>query len=165
MGAGHRTIAVPIRRHRRVLIRPLGLEQTKTAADGQNCRNQREGHCDRDQYAYRARDAQGLEIGQPGKAEAENGSGDSQTGRQDNLGDPAVGGVVSRFPILAGLTCLLISTEEEYPVVRSSRDPDRYQQIDDVGSKTNDLVIAEERDDSSGHLQFDADHHQQNELR
>ena len=110
--------------------------------------------------AHRAGDAQGLEEGQPGKAQAEDRSGDRQTGRQDNLGDTAVGGVESRFPILAGLTCLLIPPEEEYPVIRSSRDPERYQQIDDEGSKTNDLVIAEKRDDSSGHLQLYPDHQQ-----
>ena len=119
---------------------PLGLEQTETASDSKNCRNQRKRDRDRDQYAHRARDAQGLEIGQPGKAQAENRSGDSQAGSQDNLSDPAVCGVVSRFPILAGLTRLLIPTEEEYPVVRSSRDPDGYQQTNGVGSKTNNLV-------------------------
>jgi hypothetical protein len=102
-----------------------------------------------------------LEIRQPGKAEAENRAGDSQTGSQDILRDPAVCGVVRRFPILAGLTRLLISPDEEYPVVRSSRDPEGYQQINGVGSKTNNLVIAEERDDSSGRQQFDPNHQQQ----
>ena len=102
-----------------------------------------------------------MEHGQAGKAEAENRSGDSHTGGQDNLGDPAVCGVVSRFPILAGLTCLLIPPGEEYPVVRSSRHPDGYQQTNGEGSKTKNLVIAEERDDSSGHLQFYPDHQQQ----
>ncbi len=92
-------------------------------------------------------------------------SGDRQTGGQDHLSDSAVGGVESRFPIFAGLTRLLISPEEEYPVVRSSRDAEGYQQINGEGSKTNEPVIAEERDDSSGHLQFDPDHDQQKRLR
>ncbi len=138
----------------------LGLEQPKAAAYGNRRRNQREGHRDRDDHAHCARDAQGLERGQPSEAEAEEGSGDSQAGRQDNLRHPVIRGVVSRCPILAGLTCLLIPTEEEYPVVRSSSDPERYQKTDGVGSKTDDLVMAEKRDDSSRHLQFHADHQQ-----
>src|ERR1700739_3107419 len=49
-----------------ILDLPLGVEQTETASDIKNCRNQRERDGDRDEYAHRARDAQGLEKGQPG---------------------------------------------------------------------------------------------------
>ena len=68
------------------------------------------------------------------------------------MSDPAVCGVESRFPILAGLSRLLIPPDEEYPVVHSGRDPEGHQQINGEGSKTDNLVIAEERDNSSGHL-------------
>ena len=127
-----------------------------------NCRNKREGDGDRDDYAQRAGNGQSLEMRQPGKLEAEKRPGDSQTGGQDNLGDPVVCGVIRRFPVLAGVACLVVSAEKEYPVIGSCRDPDRYQQINGKGSKTDHPLIAEERDESSGHLQFYPDHHQQN---
>ena len=128
----------------------LGVEQAETAPESKSCRNERERDRDRDEYARCARDAQGLEIGQSGEGEAENRPGDRQTGSQDNFGDPAVRGVVSRFPILAGLTGLLIPPQKEYSVVGSSRDARRYQQINDEGSESDKLMMAEECDNSSG---------------
>ena len=86
------------------------------------CRNQRERHRDHDEHSHRAGDAQSLEIGQPGEAQAKHRSGDRQTGTQDHFGNPAVCGVEGRLPVLAGLTRLVIAPEEEYPVVRSGRD-------------------------------------------
>ena len=79
----------------------------------------------------------GLEIGQSGKAEAEDCPSDRHTGGQYNLRDPAVGGVVSRFPVFTRLTRFLIPPSEEYPVVGSSRDADGYQEVDDECSKAN----------------------------
>ena len=55
------------------------------------------------------------------------------------LRDPAVCGVVSRFPVLAGLARLLIAPGEKYRVVRSGRDHDRHQQINDVSGEANEL--------------------------
>ena len=160
MGAGHLTTAVPIRLHRRALTLRLGSNSPKRLPTAIAAGTSVSGHRDRDDHAHCARDPQGLESGQPSEAEAENGSCDSQAGRQDNLRHRVIRGVVSRCPILAGLTCLLIPTEKEYPVVRSSSDPKRYQKTDRVGSKTNDLVMAEKRDDSLRYLQFYADNHQ-----
>ena len=50
---------------------------------------------------------------------------------------------------------------KKYSVVRSSRDPEGYQQIDGEGSKTNDLVMAKKGDDPAGDLQLHPDHQQQ----
>src|SRR5271169_6550647 len=123
----------------------------ETTSDSENCRNQRERYRDRDRYAHRARDTQYLEKGQPGEAQAETRPSDRQTGGQDNLGDPAVRGVVRRFPTVAGLTCLLVPTDEKYPIVCSSGQAHRYQQINGEGGKTNNLVMAKECDNSAGH--------------
>ncbi len=101
---------------------------------------------------------------QPREAQAENRSGNRQTGGQDNFGHAAVGGVVGRFPVLAGLTGLVIPADEKYPVICSSRDHESDQQIDGERREADNLVIAEERDDSPGHLQFDP-HHQQQRIR
>ena len=54
---------------------------------------------------------------------------------KDNVGDPAIHGVEGRFPVLAGLACLLIAADEENPVVGSGRDPDRHQQVNGEGGK------------------------------
>ena len=91
-----------------------------------------------------------LKIGQPGKAQAEDCPGDRQTGRQDNVSDPAIGGVVGRFRVLAGLTCLLIPPDEEYPVIGSGRDAEENQHINGKRREHKNIVMAEKRDDSSG---------------
>ena len=122
MGAGHRTIAVPIRRHRRAAQTALGFEQPKPTGDGDSCRNQRHRDCDCDEHANCAWNGHALEVGQPGKAQTEDRAGDRQTGRQHDRGDTAIRGVEGRFAVLAGLTCLLVPTEEKYPVVGSGRD-------------------------------------------
>ncbi len=133
---------------------PLGVEQAETAAGSHNSRNERKGHCDRDQDPDRAGDAQGLEEGQTRKSQAEDRAGDRDTRGQDDFSHTAVGGVESRFAVLAGSTRLFISPEEEYPVICSSRDPDGHQKVHHEGSKPNDPMKPEERDDSPGHLQF-----------
>ena len=161
MGAGHRTIAVPTRRHPRTLIFRLGSNRPKRLPTARTAGTSVSATATATNMPTAQGTPRALEIGQPGKAEAEKRSGDRQTGGQDNLGDPAVRGVVSRFPVLAGLTCLLIPPDEEYPVVGSSRDPDGYQQINGEGSETDNPVMAKERDDSPGHLQFYPDHQQQ----
>ncbi len=101
-----------------------------------------------------------MKKGQPSKGQAETGPGDRQTGGQDNLGDPVVSSVVRRLPTVAGLACLLVPPDKKYPVVGSSRQAHRYQQINGEGGKSNNVVIAKECDYSSGHLQFYPDDQQ-----
>ncbi len=63
--------------------------------------------------------------------------------------------------VLAGLTRLLISTEEEYPVIGSGRHREGHQQINGKRREYNDIVIAEKRDDSPGRKYFDPNRDQQ----
>src|SRR5262249_29672848 len=121
---------------------PSGLEQTETASDGKNRRNQRDRDRDGDRHAHRARDSEDLERRQPGKAQTVKRSGDRQSGGHDDLGDSAESRIVSRFPIFASLPRFLISPDEKYPVVRSSGDYEGYEQIDGEGRETNNFVMA-----------------------
>src|ERR1700722_15585299 len=132
----------------------------ETSSDSKNCRNQRKCDRDRDRYAHRARNAQGLKKGQPSKRQTETGPGNSQTGGQDNLGDPVVSRVVRRLPTVAGLTCLLVPPDKKYPVVGSSRQAHRYQQINCEGGESNNVVIAKKCDQPLGYLQFYPDYQQ-----
>jgi hypothetical protein len=45
--------------------------------------------------------------------------------------------------ILAGLACFLVPAYEEDSVVRSGRDSDGHQQVDDVGGEADDAVQTE----------------------
>src|ERR1700744_1808134 len=122
---------------------PLGLEKfSPPGSGGENCGNQRECDGNRDKYAHRARDADGLEKRQPGKTEAEKRPGDRRAGGQDNLGGSVVCGVEGCFPILAGLTCFLVPAEEKYSVVCTRGDPDGYQEIAGVGGQADKTLIA-----------------------
>ena len=89
-----------------------------------------------------------MEVGQPGKAQAEDRPGDRQTGRQDNGSDPAIRAVVGRFRVLACLTRLLLTTEEEYPVIGSGRDAEENQHINGKRREYKNIVMAEKRNNS-----------------
>ena len=161
MGAGHRTIAVPIPRHRRARKLRLGSNSPKRLATTIPAGTSVTATATADEHANCARNGHAVEVGQPGKAQAEDRAGDGQTGRQHNGRDTAVHGVVGRFPVLAGLTRLLISTEEKYPVVGSGRDAEEHQHINGKRREYDKIDMAEEGDDSAGSRQFDANHDQQ----
>ncbi len=162
IGAGQRTTAVPTRRQPRTLCSALGIQQTETGSPTvMTAGNQRERDRDRDQHAHRAGRTHGLEDRQPGETEAIRRARDRQAGGQDDVGDTAIGGVVRRLAIFAGVTCLVISPDEKDPVVGSRRDRERHQHIGGKRRKLDDVVHRQERDNSSGSGQFDADHGQQ----
>ena len=74
---------------------------------------------------------------------------------------PAVSGVVGSFPIFAGLTRLVISPDEEYPIVRSGRERQGYEDTGSKSRKADNPVMAEQCNDSSDCRQFDPHHGQQ----
>ena len=143
------------------LERSLGIKETKTTADRKNRGNQGQRDRDRDNHAHRAWGAHGLENRQSGETKAIRRARNRQTRGQDDGSDSAIGGVVRLFPIFAGLTRLVIPPDEKYPVVRSRSDREGYQDIDSKSREPNDVVIAQERDNSSSRRQLDPDHCQQ----
>ena len=67
-----------------------------------------------------------------------------------NASNPAIRAVVGRFRVLAGLTRLLISSEEEYPIIGSGRDAEENQHINGKRREYKNIVMAEKRHDSPG---------------
>ena len=131
-------------------VQPLGLQQTESAADRNDRRDQGQRDGDRDQHAHRAGRAQGLEDRQPGKAEAVRRARDRQAGRQNHMGDTAIGGEVRGLAILTVVACLVIAPDEKDSVVGARRDRERHQDIGGKRRKFDDIVQSKEGDNASG---------------
>ena len=140
---------------------PSGVEQSESTADHDHGRNQCRRDGDGHDHADCAWHTDGLEVRHAAEAQAEGSAGDRQTGCQHHVGDAVVRRIERRFTIFAVLACLLITAEEENRVVGARRNSQRYQQINGEGGQPDELVVAEERDYSSGRGQFDEDCEQQ----
>ena len=69
-------------------------------------------------------------------------------------------GVVGGFPVLPGLTGLLIPADDEDRIVGTRRDGEYRKDLNCEGRKPDDAVAAEERDHPLHGGQFDEDHQQ-----
>lgn len=106
----------------------LGLQQAEVGGHNEYRRAQGERSGDDNEHADRDRDSHRGEPGQPGEDEAEGSPGDRQTRTQDDGRDTVKGRVVSGLSVFAGRACLLITSDEEDPVVGSGRDGQHRQQ-------------------------------------
>ena len=131
-------------------VQPLGLQQTKSAADRNDRRDQGQRDGDRDQHAQCAGRTQGLEDRQPGKAEAVRRARDRQAGRQNHMGDTAIGGEIGGLAILTVVARLVIAPDEKDSVVGARGDRERHQDIGGKGRKFDDIVQGKEGDNASG---------------
>jgi hypothetical protein len=66
--------------------------------------------------------------------------------------------VISGLAIRTGRACLSVTSDEEYPVIGSSRDGQHRQERRREYRELNQPVIAEHRDDTPRHRQFDQGH-------
>ena len=82
-GPGQRTTAVPTLPPAPGPHRALGFQQAETAGDGDHRRAQGQRGEDHDDHADRQRDAQRLEVRQPGEVQAERRAGDRQARAQN----------------------------------------------------------------------------------
>src|SRR6202022_3279816 len=116
-------------------------------------RPQRQSGRHDDEHSYRGRHAHRLEVRQPAEAQAVRRPGDGQARTQDNRSDRVTRGVVGGFPILAGLTRLSITAEQEYPVIGRSRDAKHRHEIRYERRESKDVMAAQNRDNSSSRAQ------------
>ena len=86
-------------------------------------------------------------------------------GTEDDVGGAVIHGVEGGFAVLAGLTRLVISADEEDRVVGSRGDGQRGQQVDREGRQADEVVVAEGCDDPAGSRQLDEHHHQDEQHR
>ena len=118
-----------------------------------------------DDHANGQRDAQRLEVGQPGERKAERRTGDRHARAKHHMGGAAKHRVVGRFPVLADRPGFLIAPDEEDRIVGRSGDPQRDQKIGREGRKPDQIVIAEERHHASGRRQPEEHHEERQEHR
>ena len=126
----------------------LGPQQAETAAHGKHGRPEGERSRNHDDHADGDGDPHGLEVGQVGEAQAKRGPGDSQTRTQDDGGGPAKSGVVGPIAVFTGTQRLLITADEEDPIVGSGCDSQHREDIGGEGREPENIVIPQSRDHS-----------------
>ena len=95
-------MAVPIRRQPRVRILRLGSNRPKWLPMVSTAGARVSEATQRDQDADRGRNAEALEVRQPGEGQAEHRAGDRQARTEDHVRGAAVHGVEGGLPILPG---------------------------------------------------------------
>ena len=160
IGAGQRTTAVPTRPPQPAAGLALLLEQPEAAAQEDDRRAQCQAGHHHDEHADRHRCAHGVEPGQPREAQAVRRAGDRQARTQHHGGDSMKCRVVGGLPILAGPACLLITADEEDPVVGSGGDRQHRQDVRGERGEPERVVVGQHRDDSARTGQRDKGHEQ-----
>ena len=138
----------------------LRVEQPEVAADGQDRGSHRQRGDDGDEHADRERDAEALEVRQPGEVQAERRACDGQTRAQNHVCGAVIHGVERGFAVLAVQSRLVVAPHDEDDVVGRCGDRHGGQEVHREGRQPDDVVKAQERHDAPGRGQLDEHHHQ-----
>jgi hypothetical protein len=131
----------------------------------QHCGSEGERGRQRHQHAERGGQPQGLEVGQPGEAQAVHRPGDGQSRADDHVHGAAEHRVVRRFTLLACPTRFVISPDDEDRVVGTRGDRQQREQIGRVGRQADDSRVRQKGDHPSGSGQLDEDRQQHDDHR
>ena len=143
--------------------RPLGFEDARLGAQGEDGRPQCERGEQRDQDAQRGWYTQALKVGQPGEAQTRHRAGNGEARPQHDVGGSVIHGVERLFAIFTSPACFLVAANEKYCVVRSGGDHQQRQDIRRVGRQPDYPGVSEKRDKASrgGHFDEHGCEHQQ----
>ena len=130
--------------------RPFGFQQAEAAGHHHDGAAQRQCRDHHDAHPDRQRHTEGLEVGQPGEAQAERRAGDREPGAEHHVRGALKHGEVGRLPVLAHTSGFLVAADQENRVVRRGRDRQHHQQAGGERRQSDDLVVPQERHHAAG---------------